>query len=50
MTDQTPSSPPAQVSGQDARQGSTPGIVRYVLGASLALAVGGLVVAFLVSG
>lgn len=50
MTEQTPSKPPVQVPGQSARQGSTPGIVRHVLAASLVLAVVGLAVAFLVSG
>lgn len=49
MNERRPSSPPAQVSGQNARQGNTPGIVRYVLGASLALVLVGMLVAFLVS-
>jgi hypothetical protein len=42
-------SPQPDVSGQDARQGSTPSIVRYVLGASLPLVVVDMLVAFLVS-
>lgn len=50
MIDQRPSLPPAHLRGQNARQGSTPGIVRYVLGASLALVLVGMLVAFLVSG
>jgi hypothetical protein len=43
-----PTSPPS-ISAEDARQGVSPGIVRVMLSASLAMVVIGLVVAFLVA-
>jgi hypothetical protein len=41
--------PPLEISTTDARQGQTTGVVRWVLGISLAAAIVGMIIAFLVS-
>jgi hypothetical protein len=41
--------PPPVKTATEARQGSTPGVVRWVLGVSLTLAIVAMIVAFVIS-